>query len=50
MIHRGMITDLKNSFNDFTTVVNRFPDSKYADIRLIGLDTSKIRLRVMSFI
>ena len=25
------VTDLKNSFNDFTTVVNRFPDSKYAD-------------------
>ena len=25
------VTDLKNSFNDFTTVVNKFPDSKYAD-------------------
>ena len=25
------VTDLKNSFNDFTTVVNRFPDSRYAD-------------------
>ena len=25
------VTDLKNSFNDFTTVVNRFPDSEYAD-------------------
>ena len=25
------VTDLKNSFNDFSTVVNRFPDSKYAD-------------------
>ena len=25
------VTDLKNSFNDFTTVVNRFPNSKYAD-------------------
>ena len=25
------VTDLKNSFNDFTTVVNRFPESKYAD-------------------
>ena len=25
------VTDLKNSFNDFTIVVNRFPDSKYAD-------------------
>ena len=28
---RYHVTDLKNSFNDFTTVVNRFPDSKYAD-------------------
>lgn len=25
------VTDLKNSFNDFTIVVNKFPDSKYAD-------------------
>ena len=25
------ITDLKNSFNDFTIIVNRFPNSKYAD-------------------
>ena len=25
------VTDLKNSFNDFSTIVNRFPESKYAD-------------------
>ena len=25
------VTDLKNSFNDFTIIINRFPESKYAD-------------------